>query len=54
MTEEMSALLYGELAVLDDAHPGACLHRPCADPGLRRGWALVCLIGECAATQGGR
>lgn len=53
MTEEMSALLYGELAGFDDAHRGACLHRPCADPALRRGWA-VCLIGECAATQGGR
>ena len=46
MTEQMSALIDGELDGFDAASLNACLMRLCEDPVWRRDWALAHLAGD--------
>ncbi len=46
MTEQISALIDGELGGFDAASLNVCMNRLCDDPALRRDWALAHLIGD--------
>ncbi|WP_300340048.1 sigma-E factor negative regulatory protein [Accumulibacter sp.] len=52
MTEQMSALLDGELAGLDQAGLRAALKCLCEDSNLRCDWALAHLVGDHLRGQG--